>query len=249
MVLLSELLEDQSNASQQAKELGLTHIGWGKYADKNGKVTHVSKDGELVPIQSIGLRPRRVKGPVAAKPEPDEKPIGDDIVPIESVPTKQNPTYVHLSKAAAQHKYVIMANKPIKRINFTNLRPSQVGLKPHGLWYALGSAWVDFTARNMPKWKGDYLYRLEINPERILILDTAEKMKKFTQKYGKREYGILMIEWPRVQKDYDGIQIADENGEHLQYEPGFDWYYTWDVPSGCIWRASGIQQANQIPVE
>lgn len=46
--LISELVEEESAAAKQAKSLGLTSIGFGRWADKSGKVTHTSKDGKLV---------------------------------------------------------------------------------------------------------------------------------------------------------------------------------------------------------
>tara|TARA_X000001382_G_scaffold37947_2_gene25360 strand:+ start:756 stop:2705 length:1950 start_codon:yes stop_codon:yes gene_type:complete len=43
----------ESEAGDQAKKLGLTHMGFGNYG-KGDKVTHTSKDGELVPVGGSG---------------------------------------------------------------------------------------------------------------------------------------------------------------------------------------------------
>lgn len=43
----------ESKTSDQAKKLGLTHMGFGNYG-KDDKVTHTSKDGELVPVGGSG---------------------------------------------------------------------------------------------------------------------------------------------------------------------------------------------------
>lgn len=48
MIKLSELL-DESDAAEEAKKLGLDFMSFGRYG-KNGKVTHKSVDGKLVPI-------------------------------------------------------------------------------------------------------------------------------------------------------------------------------------------------------
>ena len=40
----------KSNAAKEAEQLKLTHIGYGRYADVRGNVTHMSKDGKLVKI-------------------------------------------------------------------------------------------------------------------------------------------------------------------------------------------------------
>ena len=42
---------EKSQAAKAAKTLKLTHIGYGRYADPSGNVTHMSKDGKLVKIQ------------------------------------------------------------------------------------------------------------------------------------------------------------------------------------------------------
>ena len=38
----------RSFAAKAAEKLNLTHVGYGKYADAAGNVTHMSKDGKLV---------------------------------------------------------------------------------------------------------------------------------------------------------------------------------------------------------
>ena len=40
----------RSFAAQEAEKLQLTHVGYGKYADVRGNVTHMSKDGKLVKL-------------------------------------------------------------------------------------------------------------------------------------------------------------------------------------------------------
>ena len=41
---------ERSFAAKAAEKLNLQHIGYGRYADKNGNVTHMSQNGELVKI-------------------------------------------------------------------------------------------------------------------------------------------------------------------------------------------------------
>ena len=38
----------RSFAAKAAEKLNLTHVGYGKYANAEGRVTHMSKDGKLV---------------------------------------------------------------------------------------------------------------------------------------------------------------------------------------------------------
>lgn len=46
---------EKSHASKDAEKLKLTHIGYGRYADIRGNVTHMSKDGKLVKIDPKDL--------------------------------------------------------------------------------------------------------------------------------------------------------------------------------------------------
>lgn len=50
--LLPQAIRDlfESDASEEAKRKGLTHVSFGNYADKTGKVVARSKDGKLVPV-------------------------------------------------------------------------------------------------------------------------------------------------------------------------------------------------------
>ena len=41
---------EKSFAAKAAQKMNLTHVGYGKYADQKGNVTHFSKDGKLFPI-------------------------------------------------------------------------------------------------------------------------------------------------------------------------------------------------------
>ena len=41
---------EEEESKQQAERLGLKHVGWGRYADSSGKVTHKSVQGKLVPV-------------------------------------------------------------------------------------------------------------------------------------------------------------------------------------------------------
>ena len=45
------------------------------------------------------------------------------------------------------------------------------------------------------------------------------------------------IDWQRVLEDYDGIEVNPYFYE-LRLTHNLIWYYGWDVPSGCFWKAS-----------
>jgi hypothetical protein len=49
--LSGALVEPQSNASKQAKQLGLTYVGFGRYEDpKTRQITHIVQNDRLVPF-------------------------------------------------------------------------------------------------------------------------------------------------------------------------------------------------------
>jgi len=51
MILLSELLDEDGEAADQAKQMGLISKGWGRWADpRTGKVTHKSDGSRLVAV-------------------------------------------------------------------------------------------------------------------------------------------------------------------------------------------------------
>lgn len=69
----------KSSAAEQAKKLGLTHAGYGKWMDKQGNVTHYSKQGKLLPVakdqqQAPDAGQQQQPGPEAQQPAVPEAP-------------------------------------------------------------------------------------------------------------------------------------------------------------------------------
>lgn len=116
--------------------------------------------------------------------------------------------------------------------------------KPNGLWYSMGSEWDDWCEGNMPHQRErPYLYGVEVDLSRILLIDNAAKMREFHRKYSVFPRGVfdsIHISWEKVAEDYDGIEISPYFWE---FRMEFDWYYTWDVASGCIWGKEAFQRA------
>lgn len=50
--LSGALVEPTSNASQEAKKLNLTYVGFGRYEDSTGQVSHIVQNDKLIPFQS-----------------------------------------------------------------------------------------------------------------------------------------------------------------------------------------------------
>ena len=60
---------ERSRAAQEAEKLRLTHVGYGRYANERGEVTHMSQDGKLVQLDP--------NNPVASEQENGGEETGD----------------------------------------------------------------------------------------------------------------------------------------------------------------------------
>jgi len=137
-------------------------------------------------------------------------------------------------------KRIFTTNKQYSRF----LRPckKQYEFKPDGLWYSIGDAWIDWCLGEQFGGIGKYIYEIELNPKaNMLFLDTPEKVFEFSEKYRRTDgiyalFNSVNIDWQKVSQDYDGIEINPYFHE-LIFSHDLIWYYGWDVPSGCLWRA------------
>lgn len=136
----------------------------------------------------------------------------------------------------------------------------KIGYKPKGLWYALGDAWLQWVRSEEPGWEQPYNYKIEVNLNRMIVLDTIQKVKLFshTKVFGVYDTYLnssnhkysdefkkmnVVIDWPYICKKFSGIELNP-----YFYELRFDylWYNGWDVPSGCIWRKDAIKKITRI---
>lgn len=87
----------------------------------------------------------------------------------------------------------------------------------------------------------EYVFSVELDYSNILKIDTSNKFKDFHNKY----FNGNGIDWNRVSKDYKGIEIIPYRYE-FRMEYLYSWYYTWDIPSGCIWDLSAMKDYKVI---
>lgn len=105
--------------------------------------------------------------------------------------------------------------------------------KPKGFWYDCDNEWSNWVEFEMPDWKGDYIYSVKLDHSKMKVIRSFDELKAFTSEYGSKG----MINWQAVASRYSGIEICPYIWEaRLLY----DWYYGWDVASGCIWRRDAI---------
>jgi hypothetical protein len=146
-------------------------------------------------------------------------------------------------KKASSIDRVFRSPKP-----FTGFRPvsgQKVGFKPKGLWYSCGSEWDDWCRYEMPQGitGSPHVYRIEVNLSRMLVIRNDDDFESFVSKYRVFKSGFGLIDWPRVARDYDGIEICPYQ---QQRRMSSDWYYPWDVASGCIWGSGAFKSVEPV---
>lgn len=249
IIFLRDLILEDSNTSKQAKQLGLDYIGFGRYG-KDGKVTHISQNGKLIPYTgkgndaaSTGTKKRDVpRHSVLDDPNHRAERLRGTVRATEQ-PTKENPSFDELRDVARQHEYTIMTQKPLGDIRPSNPvgEANAVG-KPNGFWFAVGSEWIDWTATEMPKWKGDNLYSVEVDESQCIVIEDELGLREFHRQYSTSDG---MIDWAKVGKDAKGIIFKKY---FPQARMKYRWYYTWDVASGCVWDTTALKGVEQQSV-
>lgn len=63
------------------------------------------------------------------------------------------------------------------------------------------------------------------------------------RRYPTRSFRSWPIGWQVVAEHYDGIIIAPYQWSHRL---NMEWYYGWDVASGCIWNLAAIERFVRI---
>ena len=115
--------------------------------------------------------------------------------------------------------------------------------KPKGLWYGFGDSWLHWISYNMEGLSNTYnnVYEIKVTGN-ILKLITKEEHKEFYENYKKSEDydDDELIEWKRVQRDYDGIEVraGDFSPFEKVDEKGLKWLDPFDVNSGCVWTGT-----------
>ena len=127
--------------------------------------------------------------------------------------------------------------------------------KPNGVWYGCGDSWLKWISMNMTSRldKVNYVYELELDQEFVLTITNAKEFKTFEWEYwgaapwqkrggwsdsGPPDGQYERIDFNLLAGQYDGIEICP-------YLPEFrmstsNWYYSWDVASGCLWNSEAL---------
>ena len=125
--------------------------------------------------------------------------------------------------------------EPLGELRVTKQRDA---MKPFGLWYGVGEAWLEWCRNEMPMWEHKHTYEIVLHPQaRVLRLRSVAKLKAFDREFsvGTRYDNP---NWAKVATRYDGIEIAPYQWSlRLGWRL---WYYGWDCASGCIWNPRAI---------
>ncbi len=139
---------------------------------------------------------------------------------------------------------VFRSHKPFA--GFRSVSVQKDGFKPKGLWYSCGSAWDDWCRNEMPHWitKSPHVYRIKVNLSRMLVIRNASDFGAFEVRYlTYTSSGYQLINWEAVARDYDGIEICPYQSKFRRVA---DWYYPWDVASGCIWGPGAFKSVEPV---
>ena len=123
-------------------------------------------------------------------------------------------------------------------------------MKPEGLWYSCGDSWSEFSKQTWDQVGGNYLYGLELGDD-VLQVSTEEELEQFIDRFlvSGRFGGVL--DWKKIQDEgYAGVEICPYNQEAREFaldgNDRYEWYYPWDVASGCIWHARGVKNVELV---
>jgi len=156
--------------------------------------------------------------------------------------------YAKIKSDYHNDRLIISKEEDIK-FDFNRVGEQEIRMKPKGLWYGIGDSWLRWIKDEMPDWEHDNVYQLDINESKIKIIRNFNELVAFDKIYGVENESRMffdngrMIDWAKVAKDFDGIEIAP-----YIYEARFEynWYYGWDVASGCIWSSDVIKDIKKL---
>ena len=133
-------------------------------------------------------------------------------------------------------------------INFqTKKQKSEPDTKPQGLWYGIGTSWIDWVRSEMPSWERNNIFLIDIDESKIIKISNENELLQFNENYKSEleNTSFSLIDWKKVSKDYEGIEITP-----YLYKMRFDrrvfWYYSWDVASGCVWGNGVIKNIEKL---
>jgi hypothetical protein len=144
-----------------------------------------------------------------------------------------------LMKYHPEARIVLTNKETIENVNVNQVSRKQ---KPNGIWYSLANEWVDYLKYDAPEMAPNYTnaFSLDIDYTKVLKIDSPEKFLEFHKKYSDG----MFVDWKAIQNEgYCGVEIIPFQSE---YKFDVQWYYIWDIASGCIWDSSCIKKSTKV---
>ena len=132
-----------------------------------------------------------------------------------------------------------IGSDPVTRIN-PLVQPS-LAIKPKGLWYGVGSAWLEWCSDEGFEVPTTEHHLTEVTipvSDQFLVITTLGELDEFHNSYPVARDGTWDYpSWPDLAAQYLlGMEISPYQWERrLDYS----WYYAWDVASGVVWNGYG----------
>ena len=178
-------------------------------------------------------------------------------MPIKEV--YQTQEYHYLSTKYANSRIIMTKDDEIKF--YRPSEPQEIDYKPKGLWYGLGAEWVkevnaayeynldDDDERELPVHERNF-FEIKLNESKMRVIRTYDEIIAFTEEFKPQlqTYDFFkenMIDWDRVSKQYSGIEIIPYIIE-ARMKRQTNWYYTWDIASGCVWLEDAILDITKL---
>jgi len=144
-------------------------------------------------------------------------------------------------------KKVFYSKEPFIGFNEVSQDPHMRHIKPRGLWYSCGDSWKEWVLDEMPHWFETYKhsYEIKINPATMIMIQTPAEFEAFEAEYSIQSSFIDRIDWLKVASKYAGIEICP----YMHKFEMTNWYYPWDIASGCVWHAEAILSVKEVPFD
>lgn len=138
----------------------------------------------------------------------------------------------------------ITKDRSLQLVRRTPADQENGALKPIGLWYGIGNAWIDWCLDEMPHWIAPYLYTFDLHPDIYLLkINTKGSIYEFTDRYGSSPWKEILhwkvIDWGRICEEYDGIEF-NPYLYSMRFDMKCNWYNGIDVPSGVIFNTDMV---------
>ena len=138
-----------------------------------------------------------------------------------------------------------------KKFKDVPVEQQKIGEKPKGFWYDCDGEWARWVADAMPYRVGKHNYKVQVDLSKMVVIRNYREFVAFEKKYGTSTVDKVpgfadetdfWIDWPKVAKDCSGIEIAP----FVRKADDRNWYYVWDVASGCIWDKSALKGVEKV---